>query len=73
MRRLRQFFLLLLQPMRAHALRDYNYPIARAALAHAGEKWWCSAWDRENAASARHMRRGTRTSPCTSSSSRARK
>lgn len=48
MRRLRQFFLLLLQPMRAHALRDYNYPIARAALAHAGEKWWCSAWDREN-------------------------
>ena len=47
MRRAR-FFLVLLQPMHAHALGDYNYPIARAALAHAGAKWLCTAWDKEH-------------------------
>jgi len=34
--------------MHAHALGDYNYPIARAALAHAGAKWLCTAWDKEH-------------------------
>ncbi len=40
-----QFLLALLLPRPAHALRDYQYPIARAALAHASStRGPCTAW-----------------------------
>ena len=38
------FFLVILLLTPAHALRDYKYPIARAALAHAGTRGACTAW-----------------------------
>ena len=40
-----QFLLALLLPRSTHALRDYQYPIARAALAHASStRGPCTAW-----------------------------
>ena len=40
-----QFLLALLLARPAHALRDYQYPIARAALAHASStRGPCTAW-----------------------------